>query len=155
MPLIYPSEDYDIVYSTNGRNFYVGADPDSYEYLPENVGVVVSCCEKSYPGPPNLGIWHFYFPDSWYERELPTRSWLDVRLVGIKYALEAKPGKDLFVHCSAGMNRSAFFVAMYLKKFHFDEFKDAQEIIDKLREKRSPLLQNSFFEKMICTGRYT
>lgn len=48
------------------------------------------------------------------------------------------------------MNRSALLLTLYLLEFHGDEFEGHEDPVARLRKERSPLLQNSHFERIVA-----
>jgi predicted protein tyrosine phosphatase len=138
--------DMDLVFtSKSGQKFYLGGIPEIYKDL--GVEVVVNCVADSPINYDGIEILQIPFRDStsWPEflvTKLELKRW-------IKSIHALLDQRDVLIHCHAGMNRSALITVLYLWEYHRDEFEGKEEIIKYLKEARSPLLENSYFLKLI------
>ncbi|MFQ5352523.1 MAG: dual specificity protein phosphatase family protein [Candidatus Binatia bacterium] len=153
MILTEPIKEYDEVWHdrATGQKFFLGSEFVSYAYMEkvEEVQLIVCCCGASGVPPTHSSLLHIPFRDSPYSEDQPSIEWL---IRAIRAAGELHNGKNIFVHCAEGRNRSALFLALYLYEYHRESFPDGMsQIVRHLREKRQRgLLQNSHFERLLA-----
>lgn len=135
---------YDLVYTNKGQRFYLGGEPEDYNILP--VEVAISCVSTSAKNSNNIEIIQIPFKDSFYVDELPSIQTLKRWLKIIHLLINER---DVYFHCYAGMNRSALILTLYMMEYYMEEFGHRNEIVSYLKSKRSPILQNSHFERII------
>lgn len=136
--------DVDLVFTSKGQKFYLGSMPESYDEL--EIEVAISCVNEVAENENLIDVLQIPFQDSWYVDDQPTEEQLRRWLKTMHCLID---GRDVLIHCHAGMNRSALMMVLYLYEYHSSEFTDKKHIVEHLRSKRHPLLQNSFFEIII------
>lgn len=135
--------DVSLVHSSGKQNFYIGSIPEDYQDC--DVDVVINCVGLSTKNTKQVEVLQIPFQDNMYVEDMPTEKQIRRWLRTIHCLVE---NRNVLFHCHAGMNRSALICALYLLEYHFDDFESRDDIVYRLRLSRSPLLQNSFFEKL-------
>lgn len=141
MSIILPSEDCDLIYIERWGDkavyHWLGACPD--ESYPEQYQLVINLygCFPSRVAKDGLPKGLICFTMPFYDVEkpdlLPTRSQLTALLMSVRSTtcelLNQDNHIDVLWHCQAGINRSAFVLALYLMEMHQFHHSAAIELI--------------------------